>query len=293
MRYSLNQAPLVLTIIHLEFSEIPALSPMSEKLSNKLHQSMIKMGFPDKIISQQETVEVVFEPNKEPKRQVSIGYRTSFRASGEKEIIQISNNELIIKTTSYKNFEDFYNKFKLIFKTCINIIDDFNNVLLKKISLRYINAIVPSKGSSLNEFVSNEILPISLSMLDEISQRQGITLTRASTAENQVLHVYFEELSSNDGKVYKILPDNIMEKDPKCSLFIQGHKNWLSLTSKTYGILDINHEYLFLGSPTFDLDLLKSKLKELYKDSSKVFWHTISENAKKTWQIEEKKRFKK
>lgn len=288
MKYFLKEAPLVFTAIHLEFSQNPMLSSISNELSNALHQRMIEEGFPEKIVSKQQVVNIVIGPDKQPLQQASLIHRTLFRAPGEQEIVQIADNAIILKTTRYNNFEAFYEKFKSILKSCVDVVPGFDKVLLKRVMLRYIDVIAPSENDSLGDFVSDEILPMSLSMLDGISQRQGITVTRAITGESQVLQVYFEELPCNDGKVHKLLPDNLIETDPQCGLRIDGHERWLSLTSETYGILDIDHQHSFLGSPIFDLLFLEETLKNLYEDSSKVFWNTISVKAKDTWEIQEK-----
>ncbi len=288
MKYFLKEAPLVFTVIHLEFSQNPMLSNMSDELSKSLHQSMIEKGFPEKIVSKQQVVEVVIGLDKQPVQQASIIHRTLFRAPGEQEIVQISDNAIILKSTCYDSFEAFYEKFKSILETCVNVVPSFEKVLLKRVKLRYVDVIAPGKNDTLGDFVSNEILPMSLSMLDGISQRQGLTVTRAMTGEARFLQVNFEELHCNEGKVHKVLPDNLIETDPQCGLRIDGHKRWLSLTSETYGILDIDHQHSFTGSPTFNLSFLEEKLQNLYEYSSKVFWETISQKAKDTWGIQEK-----
>ncbi|WP_019029476.1 TIGR04255 family protein [Colwellia piezophila] len=286
MKKFLEEAPLVHAVIHLEFSKNPALSAMTQEISNSLHQRMIEEGFPERIDSQQEVVEFVFSGhNQPPKQKITNVHRTLFRASGEMDVVQVSDHALIIKTTDYQCFEKFHKKFVSALQACIDVVPNFDKVLLKSVGLRYVDLIAPKRGSSLSDYVSSEVLPMSLSMLDTPVKRYGKTFTQAQLNESQVMSVNFEEIPSEQGRVHKVLPDNLIEADPRGGLRIQGHQWWLELDCPTYGILDIDHQYSFVGSPVFDISFLNATIENLYMYANQVFWGTITDTAKQAWKI--------
>lgn len=289
MKKFLEEAPLVLSVLHLEFSKIPALSVMTQEMSNSLHQRMIEEGFPERIDSQQEVVEFAFNSNNNqpPQQQTRNIHRILFRASGEMDIVQVSDHALILKTTNYQRFEKFYEKFNGAIKACIDVIPDFDKVLLKSVGLRYVDLIAPKPGASLADYISSEVLPLSLSMLDKPLQRHGKTFTQSQVNENQVINVFFEELPTVQGKVHKVLPDNLIEADPNGGLIIKGHQWWHELDSPTYGILDVDNHYSFIGSPVFDIQTLNEAIKNLYIYANQVFWGTITDEAKSAWKMKD------
>lgn len=288
MKKFLEEAPLVLSVLHLEFSKIPALSVMTQEMSNSLHQRMIEEGFAERIDSKQEVTEFAFNKssnNLSPQQQTKNLHRTLFRASGEMDIVQVCDHALILKTTNYKRFEEFHDKFNGAIQACIDVIPNFNKALLKSVGLRYVDLIAPKPGASLPDYISSEVLPMSLSMLDKPLKRHGKTFTQSQVKENQVISVVFEEIPTDQGKVHKVLPDNLIEGDPKGGLIIKGHHWWLELDSPTYGILDVDNHYSFIGSPVFDIDALNGAIKNLYIYANQVFWGTITDEAKRAWKM--------
>jgi uncharacterized protein (TIGR04255 family) len=288
MKKFLEEAPLVLSVLHLEFSKIPALSVMTQEMSNSLHQRMIGEGFPERIDSQQEIVEFAFNNsnnNQPPQKQTTNVHRTLFRASGEMDIVQVCDHALILKTTNYQRFEDFHEKFTGAIQACIDVIPNFDKALLKSVGLRYVDLIAPKPGALLSDYISSEVLPMSLSMLDKPLKRHGKTFTQSQVNENQVINVIFEEIPTEQGQVHKVLPDNLIETDPKGGLIIRGHQWWRELDSPTYGILDVDHHYSFIGSPVFDINTLNEAIKSLYVYANQVFWGTITDKAKRAWKM--------
>ncbi len=280
----LKHAPLVHAVLHLRFSEAPSLNPINSELLKILHERMILEGFQEKIESEANIVDVAFDPVRQQMRQTQVQRkRALFRAAGEQEIVEILEHSIVLKTTNYQSFKDFYDKFHRVLIGCLDVLTGLNSTLLKSVGLRYVDVLAPSGGASLNEFVSSEVLPPSLSMFDSLTHIQGATLKVIETKPGQVLVVNFEELRCNEGKVYKILPDNLVEPDPSCGLMIAGQPDWLNVSSDTYGLLDVDHTHNFISSPKFALDLIESAANELHQHASDVFWNVISEKAKLVW----------
>ena len=128
---------------------------------------------------------------------------------------------------------------------------------------------------------------MSLSMLDKPLKRHGKTFTQSQVNENQVISVIFEEIPTEQGQVHKVLPENLIEADPKGGLIIKGHQWWRELDSPTYGILDVDNHYSFIGSPVFDINNLNEAIKNLYVYANQVFWGTITDEAKSAWKMKD------
>ncbi|MCG9723388.1 TIGR04255 family protein [Shewanella sp. Isolate7] len=288
MKKTLEKAPLVHVLIHLRFAEVPTLKTITPELLQTLHVRMIDEGFPEKIESQAELVELNFDSTSQQMKHRKLSKtRLLFRAAGEREIVEISESSIVLKSTDYGTFDDFYNKFHRLLVACMEIIPKLDKTLLKNVGLRYVDVIAPSGESTLCDYVSSEIQPPSLSGIG--THLQGHSLKAVKISENQILVVNFEELPTIDGRVQKVLPDNLMEPDDKCGLVIDGQKDWFKVKSTTYGILDIDHTYQFIQSPTFSEELIADATHRLYQSASDIFWDVISEHAKKAWGYKEER----
>ena len=288
MKRTLEKAPLVHTLIQLRFSEVPSLTSISTEMLKSLHMRMIDEGFQDKIQSQAEILDLVFDAaTQQLRHHKQTKMRTLFRASGEFDIVEVSEASITLKSTNYKSFEDFYGKFRSLLTACITTIDGLNKALIKSVSLRYVDVIVPTNNSTLSNFVSPEVLPPTLNMITDLKHLQGGTQKVVETKPGQVLIVNFEELQCRDKCVHKVLPDNLMEPDPKCGLVINGQVEWLQVNSETYGILDVDHTHNFIGSPMFNIEQIESATNELYQHANEVFWGIITQEAKQAWGYKE------
>ena len=286
MKKSLERAPLVQTLIDLRFADLPSMKSISSELQDELHQRMVDEGFPEKIVSEAEVTELHFDQASGQVRHVkSSSKRLLFRAAGEKQIVEVSGNAIVLKTTDYKTFEDFYDIFQRVLTACLDVFKGLDKTLLKSVGLRYVDVIAPSKGCELKDFVSPEVLPPAFDM--QWKHLQGLSLKAMEVSEQQYLVVSLEELAVKERKVYKILPDSLIEPDRKCGLMIQGQPEWLDLDAKTYGILDVDHTHNFIGSPVFNSESIKSVTKKLYGQSSQVFWRVITDAAKVHWGYKE------
>jgi uncharacterized protein (TIGR04255 family) len=286
MNKKLDKAPLVQALIHLRFAEVPALKSPKIELQTILHQCMVDEGFPEKINSKTDITEWQFDTaTQQMKHKQTSRVRVLFRAAGEKEIIEISESSIILKSTSYKTFNEFYDKFHRVLLRCLDVIPGLNKTLLKSVGLRYIDVIVPNDGSSLSDFVTNDVKPPGLLKVGK--HLKGHSLKAIEIATNQVLIVNFEELPTLERRINKVLPDNLIEQDEKCGLIIDGQVEWFNVMSETYGILDIDHTYNFAGSPALDVASIESASSRLYQQASDIFWSVITNHAKQEWKYRE------
>ena len=286
MKKTLEKAPLVHALIHLKFAEVPTLTTIKPELIQALHVRMLDEGFPEKIESKADMVEWNYDPSSQQMRHRKLSKtRLLFRAPGEREIVEISESSIIIKSTIYGTFRDFYEKFHRILLACLEIIPKLDKTLLKSVGLRYVDVIAPTGDCTLSDFVKGEVQP---PCLDNIGTHlQGHSLKAVKVAENQILVVNFEELPTIDKRVQKVLPDNLVEPDEKCGLVIDGQQDWFAISSATYGILDIDHTYQFARSPIFSVELVEKATHQLYQQASDIFWNVITEQAKEAWGYKE------
>jgi uncharacterized protein (TIGR04255 family) len=284
MKKSLVKAPLVHAVLDLRFAEVPSLKLRQKELEQQLHERMIDIGFPEKIISKSENFD--FEFNQDFEKFTHRKYdieRLLFRASGERKIIEISSSSIQLKSTEYSSFEDFYDLFKNIVLS-VNSIFNLDKSLIKSLELRYIDVIVPTKDYQLHDFVDcSYVKPTSLK---DFTQIHGQKASILQTQSGQLI-VNFSEIPVKDSKIIQILPNDLMEPDEKCTLLIEGQNEWLNVLSNTYGILDMRHIHKFHGSPTFSIEKLDNEAKILYNDISKIFWNTLSEIALNEWELKE------
>lgn len=286
MKKSLVNAPLVHVMLDLRFSESPALKNISVDLENTLHEQMIEIGFPEKIVSNNQHNEIeINQETKEIKHSTSNIKRLLFRAAGEQSIVEVSSSAIILKATKHTSFEDLSRKFMLV----VEMIEKnftIKKTLLKSLELRYVDVIVPSGDHSLGEFITSNLSVFE--SLKKFKHELGQIVKVVETSANQKLIVNFVELPCIENRVHQVLPNDLIEPDPKCSLIITGQNSWLSVNSNTYGMLDIRHVHNFVGSPEFNISTVENTSKTLYQDISDVFWESLSELAKTTWGYEEK-----
>lgn len=286
MKKSLERAPLVHVLLDLRFSESPALKDISSDLEKILHEKMIDIGFPEKILSNTKHNELqINQDTNEFTYNVTDIKRLLFRASGEQSIVEFSSSAILLKATKHSSFENLSEKFVQI----VEILEDIFSIkktLLKSLELRYVDVIVPVETYTLSDFFTSNLTIFN--SLNKFKHELGQIVKVVQTDDNQKLIVNFVELPCLGKQIQQVLPNDLIEQDPKCSLIIKGQDSWLKVESATYGLLDIKHVHNFIGSPEFSLTTVKKTAKSLYQDLSDVFWESLSETAKQTWGYEEK-----
>lgn len=296
MKKILKKAPLVHTVIHLEISRCPALKLSDPQIEDAIQSRMIDLGFQDYIRSEHRVLEISaqFNPDNQtasPKEVITP--RRVFRSASQRELVEVSENAIILKTADYSTFEELHDEYFEILTAFLEVVDQTKKVLIKRIGLRYVDVIAPAPGSKLSDYIQEGMLPARLEMLPGARKLQGLMMSRSQTAPGSEMTVGFEEISPQEGQVRKVLPNNLLEPDNNCTLKIAGQTWWAHMDADTYGILDIDHVHFFKDNPAMSLELVKEKLSSLYSATSNVFWSSITATAKSEWgetQIEEDKK---
>jgi uncharacterized protein (TIGR04255 family) len=282
----LEKAPLVHTVIHLEISRCPELKLSNSEIEDAVQSRMIDLGFQDYIRSERRVFEISAkfgEGNQPSAPKEIITPRRVFRSASQKELIEVSEGSIILKTTDYRTFEDLETKYFEILSALIETVGQTKKVFLKRIGLRYVDVIAPAPGSKLSDYIHEGMLPARLEMLPDATTLQGLMMSRSQTALGSEMTVGFEEIQPQEGKIRKVLPNNLMEPDNNCAVMIAGQSWWSNMEADTYGILDIDHIHFFQDNPIMDVELVKDKLSSLYRATSEVFWNSITPQAKSEW----------
>lgn len=286
MKRTLKKAPLVNVVLHLRFAQVPDLISPVPELVNALHKKMVDLKFPEKIVSETEVVDWVFDPLTQQMRSNKVKrHRLLFRAAGEQQSLEVADSAIILKSTCYTTFNEFYGQFEQVLRACCGVVEGLGKTLLKHLGLRYVNVIVPDKDHQLHELIASDIMPPQLKPTHK--HLLGAVLKVQETEPGGTLTLNFEQLQCKENQVHKILPGDLIETDRHCSLVVKGHQSWFNIDSPTYGILDIEHSYQFIGSPEFKLAEVTDKAQQLYYQASEVFWLSITDIAKNCWQYEE------
>lgn len=287
----LKKAPLIHSVIQLRFSTIPEIKIISEENLSKLHNKMIEQNFPEQIKAKFNQLLIKFEGSAQKTIQTETEmFRYLFRSEGEREIIEISSNEagtaLTLKSGAYTDFKRFYQKFYKFLTICIEVFPKLEEALLKSITLRYVDLIVPSSEYNLSDFVQASVMPMSLDTFSQNKHLHGFSQRYVITDAGYQLKVAFEEIPTADNNMLtKILPDSLAEPDPACGLMIPLQEAWNNIKSPTYGILDIESIKEFQGSPKMNLNFIKTEINALYTDCSDVFWEVITPQAQELWEV--------
>lgn len=246
-----------------------------------LHDSMIRLGHEDLIESNYNITEhqIDTKTNQLLTKSSSVK-RTVFRASKEMSIVEINSDKLIFKTSDYHGHERFFEVFESVVRAMEEYSSQFRSCLMKSITLRYVDAITPTNGYVLEDFLDN-FKPVSVPLDNDLQKSSKISYF-TKTSECSYLISEMEEVSPRNGRVIKLLPIDLMEKDKRCAMRLPKKDAWENLGEKNYAVFDIKHVHTFEASPKYQKDVLMETIRDLHKPTSDIFWSTLSEIAKKS-----------
>lgn len=277
----LNQAPLIHVVAQVYFSAFPRLEDDSR---DALHRKMIALGFPELVEASMELAEwsVSADLRHGPQHSSKRVPRLVFKGAGEHSLVELRDDRLMLKTTDYDGHESFLAQWFEVLEAFTGVVPGFEKLLLHRMSLRYVDLIVPKLDETLKQLVTSSLLPPALPGL-EATPLFGSTLKALRTSENCHLRVTFEEIMAQEKRLTKVLPDDLSEHDPQCGLSIKGQPHWESLAGGSYGMLDIEHIHTTREKPTLgSVDKVES-FQKLYDTASRVFWSVITERALNSW----------
>ncbi|WP_179861062.1 TIGR04255 family protein [Chromohalobacter japonicus] len=276
----LSQAPLIHVVAQVHFSELPAYDESSLK---QLHQSLIEAGYPERVDSQMEEVELSLEvPDKGGAKHRSRHVpRFLFKGPGQLRLIELRHDCLLFKVTDYPGHDAFLAEWSKVMRLVTAALPDLTKALLHRLSLRYVDLVVPKEGETLRELVSDSLMPPPLPDVDGRALF-GSTLKVLDTGKGRHFRVTFEEIQPQDNRLSKVLPDDLIERAPDCGLNISALPHWQTVT-EPYGMLDINHLYIASDTPAVGAIDMSIVFRELYEQTHRAFWNLITDQAIESW----------
>jgi len=284
----LINAPLVLVQAQIHFSNLPSRELGTEQELENLHKAMIELGFAEKIDS--EVVEIGFQFKLEGasdgygelKQHKSNSKRLVFRGFNKTQLVELIHNRLTIKNTQYKNYDTYSNDIKNILTVFTTHLNDFKNVLIKQVGLRYIDVILPCQKKELSDYIDPSLLPFHPNFSTET---MGISQSIAKTGENQFMAITTEEVKADiTGLPGRWLPADMLESDQQAVLILNPYLAKYHPT-QNYGILSTDHRIDFSEDLKLQTNTVMKQLDNLYTLSSQFFWNVITEGAKQEWEV--------
>lgn len=278
----LKQAPLIHVMAQVHFSHLPL--PEVE-VHEALHRHMIEAGFPERVEASREQMELAIHTTagREPERSSHRIPRFVFKGAGERSLVEFRDDRLMLKTTDYGGHGDFLAQWMEVLDIFAKALPGFDQVLLHRMSLRYVDLIVPKPDEALVALVTPALLPPALPDV-EGAPLFGSTVKVVRTGENRHLRVMFEEILPQEGRLTKVLPDDLAEHDPACGLSIKGQPHWGNLSNKdAYGMLDIEHVHTATDKPALGAVDKPKIFQQLHEQTRRAFWGVITDQARQSW----------
>ncbi len=283
----LRRQPLVYSLISVETTEIPNL----ESNLGPLHTALTGLKFSDGPLPT-ETKEVsIGLPPSASSNDISANIsgskkRWDFLNLERSQGIVVSTNNICLKQTAYTKFEDMLEIFEKVLDCFESTIENFHGIGIKRIGLRYIDVLIPLEGDDLTDYVSDQYKVNLLSSTDDISVGSDLNrlTSRAQTDFGTLQHSFIEN-KAIDGRISLLPPE--FNEPPNVALqpVIQDH--WENLGERKYALLDIDHFSNYHPLLAFEDANVSSRIKNLYKVASAVFWNALSNKALDAYQLEE------
>lgn len=276
----LSQAPLIHVVAQVHFSELP---PFEESVLEGLHRRLVEAGFPERVDANLSHVEwsVQLSVENEPQQRVRDIQRVVFKGAGQRSLVELRQDRLLLKTTDYSGHEAFLEDLHELMCIVAEVLPGFNKGLLHRLSLRYVDLVVPKPDEKLRELVSEALLPPPLPDVGG-SPLFGSTVKVVDTGMGRHLRVMFEEVQPEEGKLTKVLPDDLAEHVRSCGLSITAQEHWESI-SGVYGLLDIEHVHIAGDTPVVG-NVDKSEIfRQLHEKTYRAFWGVITKQAQRSW----------
>ena len=272
----LSQAPLVHVVAQIDFSELPA---YDEAGLEHLHRRLVDAGFPERVEAGLEEVEwtLAVPEGQEPRQRKRQIPRWVFKGQGQRRLVELRRDCLLLKVTDYDGHEAFLAEWNEVMRLVAEALPDVDKALLHRLSLRYVDLVVPKEDEALKQLVSEALLPPPLPDVRG-NPLFGSTTKVLDTDEGCHLRVMFEEIQPYQQRLTKVLPDDLTERDLDCGLSISAQPHWQTV-SQAYGLLDIDHVYTASETPAVgDVDK-PAMFQRLHEQTHRVFWGLITEQA--------------
>ncbi|MCU7885460.1 MAG: TIGR04255 family protein [Candidatus Thiodiazotropha sp. (ex Lucinoma annulata)] len=255
-----NNAPVFYTLAQVKFNPIAQMEVYIPKLQDELRRN----GYPD--FKPETKIEVTIrkpdssEPDVRPQQM----FRWSFTNPNRTEGYLLHKDAIIYHSTEYEIFDDFLNKALKGLKLAHKVIE---LAYVERIGLRYLDAVVPIPGESIDAYLNPNLLGLSPDI------------------ENGLAHTFSETAVNIDGGLLvsrSVIAENGLAMPPDLFPMQLTMPQHLTNVSGRTAVLD--NDYFVEKRIDFNLDHVEAQLRSSHDIVSATFRKVITDHAKTTWE---------
>jgi uncharacterized protein (TIGR04255 family) len=255
----MSLAPVFYTLAQVEFNPITQMSEYVSRLQERLRRS----GFPDFRADSQIEFAIRRLDESQPDVQKQQHVRWSFTNSDRTEGYQLSGNTLVFHTTIYDTFQDFLEKTIFGLELVHEVVE---LAYTERIGLRYLDAVVPMGGDTLQQYLNSSLLGLS----DSIDGQLGHSFTET---------VKF--IKNGTLVTRAVITDNALSLSPDLfPLQLELAPRFKEINSRN-AVLDT--DYFVAQRTKFDIAEISSQMLFAHDVVTNAFDSSVTEYSKKKW----------
>jgi len=253
----LKKSPLAMVLAQVKFAPVLQI----QKYIPELQEILRKRGYPHFLEEQvQEFVFAVGNTNPP----VQNNSRWIFGSSDWRDTVVLSQDFVVIETSSYDKFETFSSEFSKILKL---VKDTVSLTRSERIGLRYVNLIRSEQPNDFQTFLRQELRGLGEGDIKGASGMQVSCISHALTPHGRLM---IRAVHIDDGSH---IPPELASTKLKFA--------YKPTKGEQVSILDIDHNGEFAGD--FEVDDIISKLGELHNFSDSAFIASVTPEALNAW----------
>ena len=254
-----NNPPVFYTLAQIKFNPIAQMEEYVPELQDRLR----RIGYPD--YQPEHKIEVAIRKSASPQPDVRPQQlvRWNFTNIDRTEAYTLHPDALIFHSTQYAHFGDFSEKVLEGLSLAHEVID---LAYIQRIGLRYLDAVVPKDGGSLDNYINPSLL--------------GLT----ATVSGQLTHSFTETVSQVNGGTLvarTVITEGGLAMPPDLFPMVLALPDHLGKLSGRIAVLDT--DYFVEHRSGFDLNNVKGQLLVSHKIVGDTFKSSITEHAISVW----------
>jgi uncharacterized protein (TIGR04255 family) len=255
----MSLAPVFYTLAQVQFNPITKMSDYVAPLQEHLRRN----GFPDFRADSQIEFAIRRLDESQPDVQQQQHVRWSFTNSDRTEGYQLSGNMLVFHTTIYDTFQDFLEKTILGLELVHKVVE---LAYTERIGLRYLDAVAPMEGDTLQQYLNSSLLGLSDSI------------------DGQLGHSFTETVKFiGDGTLVSraVITDNVLSLSPDLfPLQLELAPRFREINGR-HAVLDT--DYFVAQRNTLDIAEIRKKMLIAHDVVTNAFDSSVTEYSKKKW----------
>lgn len=277
-----KQAPLIYMVARVHATAIPKLTSDQKAI---LGQTMRALGYKEEVdsISQELGVNVALHNENKDESSIQVNQREFKRRAyfddSKKNVFIFEKESGLIefRTTAYTKYENIAGKIQNIIDAICSDIPVCKDIIVREISLTYLDMIFPIRGRKIADYFSNKenILPLSIFGVQDnsdVTNFGSVQVTRLVEANKRIV-ISLEQIPTDDkGLPTKVLPSHLVEREPKFQMPVSvniGNPDLSTLKEGHYALLTTESGTM-LSLELQDLDFKKSS-DTIHQETSCMF----------------------